>query len=145
MLFDGEEEGPGCPNARFAHGALRGSRAYVAAHRPRGRAMVLLDYVANKGVRLPREGSSDPRAVGAPARRGEQGRRRRRRSRPRARTTISDDHTPFLRAGIPAVDLIDFAYRCADGLQDTSTSSRSRAWTRWARPSSRLVGELGAA
>ncbi|MGZ6674880.1 MAG: M28 family metallopeptidase, partial [Solirubrobacteraceae bacterium] len=33
VLFDGEEEGPGCPNARFATCALRGSRAYVAAHR----------------------------------------------------------------------------------------------------------------
>jgi glutaminyl-peptide cyclotransferase len=33
VLFDGEEEGPGCPNARFDKCALRGSRAYVAAHR----------------------------------------------------------------------------------------------------------------
>ena len=33
--------------------------------------------------------------------------------------TIYDDHTPFLRAGIPAVDLIDFSYRYADGLKDT--------------------------
>ena len=33
--------------------------------------------------------------------------------------TILDDHTPFLRAGIPAVDLIDFSYRYADGLKDT--------------------------
>ena len=40
--------------------------------------MVLLDYIANKGVRLPREGSSDPGAVGARARGGRQGRRRRR-------------------------------------------------------------------
>ncbi len=30
-----------------------------------------------------------------------------------------DDHTPFLRAGIPAVDLIDFTYRYADTTQDT--------------------------
>ena len=33
--------------------------------------------------------------------------------------TIFDDHTPFLNAGIPAVDLIDFSYRYADGLKDT--------------------------
>ena len=26
--------------------------------------------------------------------------------------TILDDHTPFLRAGIPAIDLIDFDYPC---------------------------------
>jgi glutaminyl-peptide cyclotransferase len=118
VLFDGEEEGPGCPNARFAQCALRGSRAYVAAHRREVGQMVLLDYIANKGLRLPREGSSDvalwarvraaARSVGVgavfPA---------------TTQTTIYDDHTPFLRAGIPAVDLIDFSYRYADGLQDT--------------------------
>ena len=59
VLFDGEEEGPGCSNARFAQCALRGSRAYVAAHRRQVGQMVLLDYIANKGVRLPRESSSN--------------------------------------------------------------------------------------
>jgi glutaminyl-peptide cyclotransferase len=118
VLFDGEEEGPGCSNARFAECALRGSRAYVAAHRGEVGQMVLLDYVANKGLRLPREGSSDKamwagvraaaRSVGVgavfPSSTG---------------TTIYDDHTPFLRAGTPAVDLIDFSYRYADGVRDT--------------------------
>jgi glutaminyl-peptide cyclotransferase len=118
VLFDGEEEGPGCPNSRFATCALRGSRAYVAAHPREVGQMVLLDYIANKGVRLPREGSSTPAlwarvraaanevGVGAVFPHSDQ-------------VTIYDDHTPFLRAGIPAVDLIDFSYRYADGLQDT--------------------------
>ena len=118
VLFDGEEEGPGCPNARFDRCALRGSRAYVAAHRREVGQMVLLDYIANRGVRLPREGSSTPSlwarvraaanevGVGAVF-------------PPTDQVTIYDDHTPFLRAGIPAVDLIDFSYRYADGLQDT--------------------------
>jgi hypothetical protein len=118
VLFDGEEEGPGCPNSRFAQCALRGSRAYVAAHRGEVGQMLLLDYIANKGLRLPREGSSDlelwkrvrsaAQAVGVgtvfP---------------PTSQTTIYDDHTPFLNAGIPAVDFIDFSYRYADGLEDT--------------------------
>jgi hypothetical protein len=118
VLFDGEEEGPGCPNSRFAECALRGSRSYVAAHADEVGQMVLLDYIANKGVRLPREGSSDTalwsrvraaaRSVGVGAV-----------FPPTRQTTIYDDHTPFLRAGIPAVDLIDFSYRYADGLQDT--------------------------
>jgi Zn-dependent M28 family amino/carboxypeptidase len=118
VLFDGEEEGPGCSNARFATCALRGSRAYVAAHRGEVGQMVLLDYIANQGVRLPHEGSSDPAlwarvraaatAVGVGAV-----------FPPTDQVTIYDDHTPFLRAGIPAVDLIDFSYRYADGLQDT--------------------------
>jgi glutaminyl-peptide cyclotransferase len=118
VLFDGEEEGPGCSNARFDKCALRGSRAYVAAHPGEIGQMVLLDYIANKGVRLPREGSSDAAlwarvraaanevGVGAVF-------------PPTDQVTIYDDHTPFLRAGIPAVDLIDFSYRYADGLQDT--------------------------
>jgi glutaminyl-peptide cyclotransferase len=118
VLFDGEEEGPGCSNARFAECALRGSRSYVAAHRGEVGQMVVLDYIANKGLRLPREGSSDTamwarvraaaRSVGVgavfPSSTG---------------TTIYDDHTPFLRAGIPSVDLIDFSYRYADGVRDT--------------------------
>jgi Peptidase family M28 len=118
VLFDGEEEGPGCPNSRFAQCALRGSRSYVAAHRDEVGQMVLLDYIANKGVRLPREGSSDKalwsrvraaaHSVGVGAV-----------FPPTTQVRIYDDHTPFLRAGIPAVDLIDFSYRYADGLQDT--------------------------
>jgi hypothetical protein len=118
VLFDGEEEGPGCPNARFAQCALLGSRAYVAAHRREVGQMVLLDYIANRGVRLPHEASSEPKlwarvraaakAVGVGAV-----------FPPSAQVAIYDDHTPFLRAGIPAVDLIDFSYRYADGLKDT--------------------------
>jgi glutaminyl-peptide cyclotransferase len=118
VLFDGEEEGPGCSSARFATCALRGSRAYVAAHRREVGQMVLLDYIANKGVRLPHEGSSSPAlwarmraaaekvGVGAVFPATDQ-------------VTIFDDHTPFLAAGIPAIDLIDFSYRYADGLKDT--------------------------
>ena len=40
--------------------------------------------------------------------------------------TIVDDHTPFLRAGIPAVDLIDWSYdghSLADGLDKLSPRS----------------------
>jgi hypothetical protein len=32
---------------------------------------------------------------------------------------VLDDHTPFLRAGIPAIDLIDWSYRHRDTPQDT--------------------------
>jgi glutaminyl-peptide cyclotransferase len=118
VLFDGEEEGPGCSNARFATCALRGSRAYVAAHRAEVWQMVLLDYIANQGVRLPHEGSSNPalwarvRAAAGKVGVGAV-------FPPTDQVTIYDDHTPFLNAGIPAVDLIDFSYRYADGLDDT--------------------------
>lgn len=127
VLFDGEEPAAGLPeeSADFYHSGLRGSRAYVAAHPDRTAAMVLLDYVGNKGLRLPREGSSNlalwarlrsaARAVGAggffP---------------PHSGPTIIDDHTPFLRAGVPAVDLIDWSYPghdLSDGLDKLSPSS----------------------
>jgi hypothetical protein len=111
VLFDGEEPATGLPeeSADFEHTGLRGSRAYVAAHPDRTKAMLLLDYVGNRGLRLPREDSSDVAlwgqvraaawAVGAgkffP---------------PEAGQEIIDDHTPFLRAGVPAVDFIDWTY-----------------------------------
>jgi peptidase M28-like protein len=116
VLFDGEEEPPNSTD--FAKDALRGSKAYVRAHRAEIREMVLLDYIANKGLRLPRESTSNVglwrqmRAAAArvgvaavfPA---------------TTQTGILDDHTPFLGAGIPAIDLIDFSYRYADTTRDT--------------------------
>lgn len=111
VLFDGEEPAQGLPEEAndFYSTGLRGSRAYVHRHPRRTKAMILLDYVANKGLRLPREANSSPQlwrqlrasaqAVGAgwafPAGTG---------------PSITDDHTPFLRAGVPAVDLIDWSY-----------------------------------
>jgi hypothetical protein len=111
VLFDGEEPAEGLPEEQedFYNTGLRGSRAYVGAHPGEVGAMVLLDYVAGKGLRLPREASSTPElwaevraaalAVGA-------GRQFPEGDGP----SIIDDHTPFLRAGIPAVDLIDWNY-----------------------------------
>ncbi len=116
VLFDGEEEPPGSTD--FRTDALRGSKAYVRAHRREVGAMVLLDYIANKGLRLPREGTSNPalwrqmRAAAASAGVGA--------VFPATRqTSILDDHTPFLDAGIRAIDLIDFSYRYADTTRDT--------------------------
>jgi glutaminyl-peptide cyclotransferase len=116
VAFDGEEEPAGCED--FAACGLRGSKAYVAAHRRQVRAMILLDYIAEKGTRIPREAGSDiemwsdlrrsARRVGS------------------IRTfptgigpSIIDDHVPFLNAGIPSIDLIDFDYRYRDTLEDT--------------------------
>src|SRR5436190_15004989 len=60
VLFDGEEDPPGCSDKDFEFCALRGSRAYVAAHPGQVGDMILLDYIANKGARFPREGNSSP-------------------------------------------------------------------------------------
>jgi glutaminyl-peptide cyclotransferase len=127
VLFDGEEPAAGLPeeSANFYKSGLRGSRAYVAAHPDRTAAMVLLDYVGNKRLRLPREGSSTislwtrlraaARAVGA-----------QRVFPPEVGDIVVDDHTPFLRAGVPAVDLIDWTYPghdLRDGIDKLSRAS----------------------
>ena len=116
VLFDGEEEP--APTEDFYRDALRGSKAYVQLHAEEVGALLLLDYIGNKGVRMPREESSTAslwdevrsaaRKVGVgdvfPA---------------GTSVGILDDHTPFLRAGIRAVDFIDWSYRYKDTVQDT--------------------------
>lgn len=111
VLFDGEEPPAGLPEEGpdFYHEGLRGSRAYAIAHRGETEAMILLDYVGNRGLNLPREASSSTalwmrtliaaEGVGA--------------AHFFSSVTgpgIIDDHTPFLRQGVPAVDLIDWNY-----------------------------------
>lgn len=127
VLFDGEEPAAGLPeeSSDFYNEGLRGSRAYVEAHPRRTSAMVLLDYVGNKGLQLPREETSSPdlwarlrsaaRRVGAIS------------NFPDATgVAITDDHTPFLSAGVPAIDLIDWSYPghdLSDGLDKLSRRS----------------------
>jgi Zn-dependent M28 family amino/carboxypeptidase len=80
--------------------------------------MILLDYIANKNLQIPREMNSDPELwaklrdaaseVGAEI------------YFPNAeQPPIIDDHVPFLEAGVPSIDLIDFSYLYADTAQDT--------------------------
>lgn len=116
VLFDGEESPRGVDDAQFAEEGLRGSK--VAARRfRRARAMVLLDFVGDRRLSIPREGLSNLRLwsrLRAAARRvgtirafpdESQGR-------------IQDDHLPFLQAGVPSIDLIDFDFRCWHRLCD---------------------------
>jgi glutaminyl-peptide cyclotransferase len=116
VLFDGEEEPH--PTDDFYADALRGSKAYVQLHAEEVRAMILLDYIGNTGVRLPREGSSTQslwqQVRDAAGRVGVEGI-----FPDRTQASIFDDHTPFLRAQIPAVDLIDWSYRDKDQITDT--------------------------
>jgi hypothetical protein len=116
VLFDGEEEA--APTSDFYRNALRGSKAYVNAHAGETRAMVLLDYIGNRGVQLPREATSNPelwaRVRAAAAQVGVAS------VFPAAvQAGITDDHAPFLRAGVPAVDLIDWSYAYRDTALDT--------------------------
>lgn len=127
VLFDGEEPPAGLPEQSpdFYNEGLRGSRAYVAAHPSRTSAMVLLDYVGGRGLRLPREATSTEalwsRLLIAAETAGME-----RFFSAETGPAIVDDHTPFLRAGVPAVDLIDWRYpghSLADGLDKLSPRS----------------------
>ena len=107
VLFDGEESPAG--SSDFLRDGLRGSKADAAASARRTQAMILVDYVADRDLSIPREASSDPAlwarlraaatAVGAarvfPNRTGQ---------------GILDDHVPYMSRGVPAIDLIDFGY-----------------------------------
>jgi len=117
-LFDGEEEPPGCPSFRFEECALRGSRAYVQAHADEIGEVILLDYVANQGLRIPREANSD-RALWEQMRAAASEVGAEETFPPGETGGVIDDHVPFLEAGVPAIDLIDFTYIYADTAEDT--------------------------
>lgn len=126
VLFDGEEEPLGQSDADFYAVALRGSKAYAKANARTTRAMILLDYVGGIGQSIPREGTSDEdlwkrlRAAAARIGVGE--------VFPDATgAALFDDHTPFLRAGVPSIDLIDFDYEYKDTVQDTVDKTSARA------------------
>jgi Peptidase family M28 len=110
VFFDGEESPAGASDVQFEQLGLRGSK--VAAKRfDDARAMVLLDFVGDRRLRIPREANSTPelwRKLRAAAKRVGAGRVFPDvTSRP-----VSDDHVPFLRRGVPAIDLIDFDFPC---------------------------------
>jgi Zn-dependent M28 family amino/carboxypeptidase len=123
ILFDGEESPD--DNHDFLETGLRGSK--VAAPRyKKAEAMILLDFVGDSDLSLPREGFSDPALW-----------RRLRAAAKRVgtvavfpnRTQISvlDDHYPFRQLGVPSIDLIDFDYACwhrtCDNLSQVSKRS----------------------
>ena len=126
VLFDGEEA---TDDDDFYGTGVRGSKAYARRHADELGAVVLLDFVADKRLRIPREEGSDPalwarlraaaRRVGAGATFPAE-----------TRSEITDDHTPFTRAGIPAIDLIDFDFPCwhkrCDDLSAVSAKSLDR-------------------
>ena len=110
ILFDGEESPAGTPDIEFEQRGLRGSR--VAARRYRdARAMVLLDFVGDRRLRIPREGSSD-RRLWARLRRAARQVGAQRVVPSETSGVVLDDHTPFLEQGVPSIDLIDFDFPC---------------------------------
>ena len=90
--------------------------------------MILLDFVAEKGgMRIAARGQLGHRCCGSACapRRARSARSRRSRTRPPS--AIVDDHTPFVRRGVPAIDLIDFTFDCWHKPCDDMTAVSARA------------------
>jgi glutaminyl-peptide cyclotransferase len=140
VLFDGEESPRGTPDRLFAGRGLRGAK--VAARRYRdARAMVLLDFVADRNLAIPREASSDRelwRRLRAAARAVGVGRN----FPARSQGTIYDDHLPFLRQGVPSIDLIDFDFTCWHRLCDDLSAVSERSLDASGEAVRRLLASL---
>ena len=118
VLFDGEEDPPGCSDQDFEFCALRGSRAYVTAHPGQVGDMILLDYIANRGARIPRETNSSV-PLWAELRRAAEEVGAEDIFPDVTQQPVLDDDIPFLEQGVPSIDLIDFSYPYADTVEDT--------------------------
>jgi glutaminyl-peptide cyclotransferase len=125
VLFDGEES-PDDSQDFYATG-LRGSKYYARRFAKRTRAVILLDFVAEKGgMRIPREAGSHlglwnrlraaARKVGAQSAFPDE-----------TSGEVLDDHTPFARRGVPAIDLIDFTFDCWHEPCDDMSAVSARA------------------
>jgi len=112
-FFDGEE----CVTQYGPEDGLQGSKFFVEGLKGRGqlkliKAMILLDMIGDKNLNVTVTGTlvqpafDASRAVGF------------RDYFSYGVNAILDDHVPFMRAGTPAVDLIDFDFGSAPGLND---------------------------
>lgn len=123
VFFDGEEafcrEWSECLDGRDH---TYGSRYMVERLKKekqldRVKAMILLDMIGDKDLTIPREEGSSKWLVDAIWGTAQQlGYTKQFPNR--ASSVGDDDHMPFLRAGVPAVDIIDFEY--GEGAQDNS-------------------------
>ena len=109
VFFDGEE----CMEEYGENDGLHGSRYYVVVNKKTGhlancRGMILLDMIGDKDLKIAPGTESTPALVKQLLLLGEKtGKREFVGTFP---GEILDDHVPFLKAGIPAIDLIDFSY-----------------------------------
>jgi Zn-dependent M28 family amino/carboxypeptidase len=110
LALDGEEVPAGIPDSKLLQYGIRGAKVAAPLYR-KAEAMILLDFVADKDLSLPREANSNPALW-----------ERLRRAAARvgvgavfpAQTTgpVLDDHYPFVKEGVPSIDLIDFDFPC---------------------------------
>lgn len=104
VFFDAEDNGriPGWD-------WILGSQAFVEQMDFRPEAVVIVDMVGDADQNIFFEANSDP-ALSSEIWQVAESLGYSDRFIPQVRHSLLDDHTPFLRAGIPAVDIIDFDY-----------------------------------
>ncbi len=97
---------------------ILGSQAFVAELEFRPEAVVIVDMIGDADLNIYKERTSDQQLVSeiwkVASELGFEGT-----FIPEPKYSILDDHTPFLQAGIPAVDIIDFDYPYWHTTQDT--------------------------
>jgi hypothetical protein len=108
VLFDGEESPQGSKN--FAKDGMRGSKVAAKVYED-AEAMILLDFVGDRDLSIPREANSDPglwKQLRAAAKRVGQAE-----DFPAGTSgAVIDDHVQFTARGVPSIDLIDFTFAC---------------------------------
>ncbi|MBY0495276.1 MAG: M28 family peptidase [Cyanobacteria bacterium] len=106
-----------------------GSRYYVEAARKSGslkslRALILLDMIGDRNLTIRRESNSTRWLTeivwGAAKKLGH-------RAFMDEETTVEDDHIPFLKAGVPSLDIIDLDYPQWHTAQDTLDAVGARS------------------
>jgi glutaminyl-peptide cyclotransferase len=97
---------------------ILGSREFVANNVFQPRAAVIVDMIGDADLNIYKERNSDPAlndeiwAVAAELGYGKM-------FIPEYKYSMLDDHTPFLEAGVPAIDIIDFDYPYWHTVDDT--------------------------
>ena len=109
VFFDGEEA-PRGKDAQFERYGLRGSKVAARAFRS-AEAAIVLDFVGDRELAIPREQFSNRRLWGR-LRAASRSTGFARHFPSREQGGVLDDHVPFIRAGVPAIDLIDFDFDC---------------------------------
>jgi glutaminyl-peptide cyclotransferase len=98
---------------------LLGSQAFVESLTTKPRAAIIVDMIGDADLNIYKERNSDPALVEAiwaeAAALGYE-----KYFIPSYKYSMLDDHTPFLEAGIPAVDIIDFDYPYWHTSEDTA-------------------------
>ena len=129
VFFDGEESPRSAGPGEFEEKGLRGSKVAARRFADKVDRMILLDFVGDKDLSIPRESYSRRRLWS-----------RLRAAANRAGTSetfpegtaggVLDDHIPFRQRGVPAIDLIDFDFDCwhrrCDDLSAVSEDSLDR-------------------